>query len=227
MRREFEIGLILGMVACSNKDGATRATASPSAATPTDPNRPLPSPLPEVAATVNGQPIQSVTVAVAALGLLAKGEFDDDHKPEAMRTALAGLIEREILFQEALKRGIKADDRAVDAAYNEARVKYRDDAAWAAHLKGHGTDAVTFRNELRIQKTVSALVIDEAGKIDEGVGDEEARRYLQDHAEDFGGAGFDAAKERVQQAVRQSRRQAAVDRMIAGLKAAARVETFL
>ena len=146
------LGLLLA--ACS---GAPARSPSPANA---DPGRPLPSPVPEVVARVNGQPIR-----IGQILPIAKSELDrvsvadrDRKKPEVLRRALEQYVDRELLLQEALARGIQADSRQVDWAYDQMRREHADEQAWEEFLAEQGMDAQSFKAELRAQHTVAALV---------------------------------------------------------------------
>ena len=90
---------------------------------------PLPDPLPRVAAEVNGQPIFTNNVVLVADVAHGEGESPKEKQAYAYRKALQRLIVRELLFQEALRKGFKADSKGVAAAYDEARLNYKDEAA--------------------------------------------------------------------------------------------------
>lgn len=147
---------ILLLAGCSSKESGPAATSgSPG---PVDPAAPLPSSLPAVAAKVDGTDVPSLTVAVYARLLIARAKFTKDQKPQAMRSALDHLVERELLLQEALRRGIVADESALNIAYDTARARYKTDADWAAFLAEQGTDPTAYRQELRVQKTIEVLL---------------------------------------------------------------------
>ena len=176
------LGLAIVSLACS---GAAPSQARPAggglAPTPTpDLERPLPDPLPSVAARVNGQPI-----AIGGVRNLARKFVATEDKISATyRKALEQLIDRELLFEEALDRHIAADDAAVQRAYDEARVGHPDDASWALFLKGESLDPETFRTELRAHFTVEALVRQEREKVPP-VSEDEALKYYAAHPAAF------------------------------------------
>jgi hypothetical protein len=136
-------------------------------------DRPLPSPVPDVVARVNGQPIR-----IHQILPMAKAELDrvpvadrDRKKPEVLRHALQQYVDRELLVQEALARGVTADSAQVEWAYDQLRREHADDADWAEFLAGQGMDPQSLRAELRSQHTVAALLVlevREAEKIDGG-----------------------------------------------------------
>src|SRR5207344_2846008 len=100
--------ILAGCVAAPAPQPAPKSLAA--SATP-DPARPLPLPLPEVVARINGQPIlirQILPIAKTALDKW-QGPEREAHKPEALRQALSHYIDRELLLQEAIARGVKAD----------------------------------------------------------------------------------------------------------------------
>ena len=189
------LGLLLA--ACS---GAPAPSPTPAN---TDPGRPLPSPLPEIVARVNGQPIR-----IGQILAIAKSELDrvsvvdrDRKKPEVLRHALDQYVDRELLLQEALARGIQADSREVDWAYDQMRREHADETAWDEFLAGQGMDAQSFKAELRAQHTVAALV------------EQEVRAF--------------PVPEAAEPAVRQGQRQAIYDALLGRLRSKARIELLL
>jgi len=163
--------------------GCSRPAAGPSASATAalDPARPLPSPVPEVVARVNGQAIrihQILPMAKAELDRASVAERDRK-KPEVVRHALQQYVDRELLLQEALARGIEADSRQVDWAYDQLRREHADEGAWRDFLAEQGMDAQSFRAELRAQHTVAALIDQEVRQALGGEADEELRRQKQ------------------------------------------------
>ncbi len=140
--------------------------------------KPLPSPLPEIAARVNGQPVPTRNVALAARQL-GTATADESKRPALVREAMLKLIVRELLFQEATARKLGPDEKAMEQAYNEARIPYKDDAAWLSFLKEQGMDEQTFRSELRVQYTVKSLLDLEAARVTAPISDDEARKFYE------------------------------------------------
>jgi SurA N-terminal domain len=220
---------VLGLLvaACS---GAPAPSPSPAS---TDPGRPLPSPVPEVVARVNGQPIR-----IGQILPIAKSELDrvsvadrDRRKPEVLRRALEQYVDRELLLQEALARGVQADSRQVDWAYDQMRREHPDEKAWADFLAEQGMEPQSFKAELRAQHTVAALVEQEvrAFPVPEAV----ARAAFEADPEAFGPAGakappeFEAVRGEVEDAVRQAQRTAIHDALLGRLRGKARIELLL
>ncbi|HYN05580.1 MAG TPA: SurA N-terminal domain-containing protein [Vicinamibacteria bacterium] len=219
------LGLLLA--ACSGGPAPAPSPAS------TDPGRPLPSPVPEIVARVNGQPIR-----IAQILPIAKAELDkvslterDRKKPEVLRRALDQYVDRELLLQEALARGVQADSSLVDWAYDQMRREHTDEKAWAEFLAEQGMEPQSFKAELRAQHTVAALVAQEvrAFPVPEAV----ARAAFEADPEAFGPEGakappeFDAVRAEVEDAVRQGQRTSIHDALLARLRGKARIELLL
>jgi hypothetical protein len=172
----------LALAACSRPGALPSASPSPSpsAAAEADPGRPLPSPVPEVVARVNGQEVriqQILPLAKARFELVPDAERER-RRPEVVRGALRDYVDRELLLQEALARGLAADSRAVDFDYDQLRRDHPTEEAWSVFLAGQGMDPRSFRLELRTRHLVGALVEREAAR--RSVAPDEARAALLD-----------------------------------------------
>lgn len=217
--------------ACSRPEPGPVAEADPSPAS-LDPGRPLPSPLPEVVARVNGEPIRFAQIVP-----MAAREMEDDPEAvgeegrnRAVRRALDRYVDRELLFQEARARGIVADQRTLEWTYDQARQEHADEEAWEAFLAEERLDPQAFRTEMRIQHTVSALLEAEGGGV--SVSDGEARAAFEANPSAFAPPGqpppsFDAARDLVKSALRQQRLSEITRRLVGDLRARARIEIFL
>lgn len=167
-----------GLAACS-------PAAPPNGSPPViDETKPLPSPLPDVAARVNGQPIYLRQIVGLAREGLERSEDREKAKPGALRRALNQYVVRELLFREALSRNLAADPARLDQLYDDMRLQYRDEKGWAEYLKTMGQTPQSFKEELRVQQTVQALVGQESEKVQ--LGEEEARSYLAANPNAFG-----------------------------------------
>lgn len=219
--------------ACSRPAGETAAGSSPSPpGAALDPSRPLPSPIPEVVARVNGQPIRIGQILPVARGELVKVKVADRdaRRPAVLRQALQRYIDRELLLQEAIARGVQADTRALDWAYDQARREHPDEAAWNEHLAEQGFDQASFKAELRVQHTVSTLLAQEAGGLD--VSDAEVREaYDADPSawivEGDEPPSFEDVKDRIRATLRHQKRGRAADTLLRELRSKARIELLL
>jgi hypothetical protein len=218
---------VLGLLAA----GCSRSPAPPPASS--DLGRPLPSPVPDVVARVNGQPIRIRQILPIAKSQLDKVSVADreQKKPEVLRRALQQYVDREVLLQEALARGVQADSRQVDWTYDQLRREHADDKAWDEFLTSQGMDEQSFRAELRSQLTVAALVDQEVRAYP--VPEAEARAAFEAHPEAFKregateGPAFEAVRPDVEDAVRESQRGAIHDALLGRLRGKARIELLL
>lgn len=137
-----------------------------------------------LAARVNGRDIPTSRVVVIAEDQLRSGAVKD--RIFAYRQALNQLVVRELLLEEAVSRKIAVDSMALERAYDEARVPYKDDAAWSESLKKQGFTPESFREELRSQQTVNALLSDEARRVAEP-SDAEVQEYHAKNPNALGG----------------------------------------
>jgi len=225
---------LLLLAACAGPpppDAGSASSASPTA-TP-DPARPLPLPLPEVVARVNGQEIRIQQILPLAKVVLDKlpAPAQEDRRPEALRKALDDYVNRELLLQEALARGISADTRAVEMSFDMIHAEHPDEKDWQAFLSSQAMDAQTLRAELRIQHTVAELTAQEIR--DWPVPEALAREVFAANPRGFGEAGaaappaFEAVREEVEDAVRRLRAQEIQAELVARLRARAKVELYL
>jgi hypothetical protein len=223
--------LVLAALACSQgkPSGTPPATPTPNA----DRARPLPSPVPAVVARVNGRPIalqQILQLAKAALDSVSVSQRDKK-MPLVLRNSLDIYVERELLLQEALARGISADTRAVDWAYDQARRGYPDEAAWADFLVKQGSTPQSFRAELRIQQTIAALMEQEVRSAP--IPADEVRAAYDANPLSFGPPGartpapFESVRDEVEKAVRRAKEKEIVVALVLRLRSKARIELLL
>jgi peptidyl-prolyl cis-trans isomerase C len=174
----------MALAACSGAPVPTpSALPSPGAqasAGAIDVTTPLPDPLPDVAARVNGQAVPIGFVNLMADEML-KGRSRVKDRSWAYRTALQRLIERELLVEEALARGVSADDKRVQQIYNESRIHYKDEDDWATYLANEGVTRDALRAQIRAQLMAQALIDHEASLASSQVTDEEARAFYDSH----------------------------------------------
>jgi parvulin-like peptidyl-prolyl isomerase len=157
--------------------------AEPGASPAIDRITPLPSPLPDIVARVNGQPIRIHQVLGLAKKALKDSKEREKDTPGAVRQAMHQYIVRELLFQEAMARGVSADTRQVEAAYDQVRSGFKDDLRFRESLADQGLDTQSYKQELRVQETVNALLAKTGEAIK--VTDAEAEAFFEANARAF------------------------------------------
>jgi parvulin-like peptidyl-prolyl isomerase len=177
----FGLGAALAtLVACSGPPARPAAAVSPAADPGAPPQidrvTPLPSPLPDIVARVNGDPVRIQQVLGLAKKALQDSKDREKDMPGAVRQAMHQYVVRELLFQEAMARGISADTKQVEAVFDRVRAGFKDEQRWRESLADQGLDPQSYRQELRIQETVNVLL----AKVGEGiaVGDEEVAAFF-------------------------------------------------
>jgi len=122
-------------------------------------------------------------VRVASLVRLRedRGSEDKGPSPGVMRETLQKLIVRELLFQEALARGVSPAGPALERAFDALRAGETDDSRWLKRLAQEGLSAQDLKEELRVQATVAELVRRLTPREPEQVGEPEARAYVAGH----------------------------------------------
>jgi hypothetical protein len=224
---------IASFAACSGPDTDPVAAVSPSpSASPEDLNRPLPDPLPDVVARVNGEPIRLAQVVPLARDELRRvmPAQRDALTPRVLRLSVERYIDQELLLQEALARGVEADTRTVEREYDQARKEHPDDEEWTEFLGRLGLDPQSFRSALRIRHTVTAFIEQEA-KVGP-IGDDEARELYEENPALFAPAGaapppFEAVRDEARERARRRKQGEFRAFLVRKLRARAEIETFL
>jgi peptidyl-prolyl cis-trans isomerase C len=226
--------LPLACAACAG--GPPRPTPAPESLTEAQKMRPLPSPLPLVAARVNGQEISIRNVAIRVHESIELGKVSESRRNALFREALDAEVDRELLFQEAQRRGITADTVAVQRAYDRLRGHYPDETAWKNFLGSRSLDDDTYRLELRIRHTAEAMLAAEAASHQVTATEEEARAlydrtppeaFLEKGASPQPKPPYSSVREFLLSEVRAQKHREASQRFIGSLKAKAKIEKYL
>ena len=235
LRARLVLLLPLASAACAG--GPPSATPAPEAVTEAQKLRPLPSPLPLVAARVNGQEISIRNVAIRVHESIELGKVSESRRNALFREALEQEVQRELLFQEAQKRGITADTLAVQRAYDQLRGHYPNPEEWKAFLRSRSLDDDTYRLELRIRFTAQAMLTAEATEHPPMSATDEEARALYDKTPDSAflekGASpqpkppYEAVAAFMRDEVVREKHAAASRRFIETLKAKAKIEKYL
>ena len=127
---------------------------------------------------------RAVSEYLARKGRNAQGIRHPDAYRQYRREAIEELVDEELLWQEAVRLGLVARPREVDAAVAEARSRTPDPGEFERRLARSGLDEATFPEFVRRQLTVRALV---EGRIWKGlrVTDREVKEYWATHPEEF------------------------------------------
>ena len=234
LRARLVLLLPLASVACAG--GPPSPTPAPEAVTEAQKLRPLPSPLPLVAARVNGQAISIRNVAILVHESIELGKVTEARRNALFREALDEEIQRELLFQEAQKRGITADTLAVQRAYDRLRGHYPDDEEWTAFLKSRSLDDDAYREELRVRYMVETMLAAESAEHQVSSTDEEARAlydrtpdaaFLEKGASPRPKPPFEEVRTFLREEVMQQKHREASQRFIESLRAKAKIEKYL
>lgn len=114
-----------------------------------------------VVAKVNGVAITEADLEYAMDTYVPPGTFHGGmgKKREQFRQpALDLLIERELLYQEAVRRGLKVSDKDVDKALGEVRKQFKDKKAFERALKESGLTLSEYRKVLRRNELIQMLL---------------------------------------------------------------------
>jgi parvulin-like peptidyl-prolyl isomerase len=195
----WALALLLGAVpGCKAKDNEAIAAAPASAtaavpaapggpaARPTDPNAPLPEPLPKVAARVNDKEISSARVKAMAENAITASKIPEAQRPAVYRQMLQRLVMRELLVAEALSHGLAIDEKQLEAAATDARAKYKTDQEWTAYLEKQGIAPDEFRSDLRKDYTAGTVMQQEAETVaPASITEADMKRYYDEHGDQF------------------------------------------
>jgi len=186
--------VLSSIVACSRGSSPSPAASASPPASPSGPvaprseaeaNRPLPQPLPDVAARVNGHAIPTKTIAALVEPAFQSGKVPADRRPAAYRQMLDQLVMRELITQEAQARKIAPDEKAVERDFQQARDQFMTEPEWARFLSSSGFDVAGFRAELRTRNLVDTVVRQEAEKLPAVVTDAEAKAFYDQNPKMF------------------------------------------
>jgi SurA N-terminal domain len=209
------------------------APPGPMSVTPTTPPSPspLPDPLPEVVAKVNDRPVPLRSARIIVQQQLAGRVPGDAERANLYRQAVEQLVARELLYQEAVRRGIQPDGGAVERLRKQVRSEYKTEKQWKEFLASQGLDAKSFVEELRVRSMVELLLRKEAESTAAEIPEAEARAYYAANPHLFESAGrplpFENVRDRILSQLVTFKRSEALNTLLTGLRSAARIETYL
>jgi hypothetical protein len=218
--------------ACTRRPDAA-SPPPPMSVTPTTPPSPspLPDPLPEVIATVNGRPVPLLHARIIVDQSFQGRTPTADQRASAYRSAMAQLVARELMYQEAMRRKMRADEGAVERMRQQVRSEHKDEKAWKAFLATQGMDPRSFVEELRVRNVVETMIRQETEKVPAVIPEAEARAYYGANPNIFESGGrplpFEDVRERITFQLVTFKRQEALNTLLTRLRSAATIETFL
>jgi peptidyl-prolyl cis-trans isomerase C len=146
------------------------------------------------AARVNGVMISQYQLEAGMSSLLeqykdVKGKLrlPQEQLYEARRAVLDNLVIRELLYQEAGKRGIKATDEEVNTALQSAIDEYGSEQQFKAMLVMTGSSPDEYRSQMEKDITVNKIAAATVKGKRRPVTTEEARTYYDEHKAEMRG----------------------------------------
>ncbi len=142
-------------------------------------------------ATVNGVGILredfETAVAQTSQRFQMQGQPVSEAQMEEFRAEiLEQLIAEELLYQDALSRGLEVSDDAVEAQFRQIRGQFQTDEEWEQALEANNTSESELREQIRrgdlIQQVVETAVADSAVA---EITDAEVQEFYDDHPEFF------------------------------------------
>lgn len=186
-----------------------------------------------VAATVNGEKIFESDIE----GILNRekktnpqqfeGSQGKTQEEKMKKEILEALIDLELMYQEAKKQGIKVTDKEVEDKYNELIKQYKsEDEFRKQFLETMGISVQKTKEYLK--KGIYADKFQKQIIKEPSVSDEEAEKYYNENKDSFKNESgeikpFDEAKDDVINAVKSSKTQQAMMKLINELKKRAKI----
>jgi peptidyl-prolyl cis-trans isomerase C len=140
-------------------------------------------------AVVNGSIITRATfdreMGRIQQGIARQGRAVDNSKLPAIRKeVLEGLIDRELLFQQSRKEGIKVEETAVNDRLGTLKGRFPSEDQFEAALKGMGLTLADLKTQIKEGMAIKYLV---EKRFEEGtsVSDEEAKAYYDGNPKEF------------------------------------------
>lgn len=99
---------------------------------------------------------------------------------EEKKKILENLINRELLFQVAQKKGFEADPEAIEEQFNDLKNRFPDEARFQAMLDQMGITADSLRQTIAQRLMIQKLIEQEVGK-DFEITDAEAKAFYDKH----------------------------------------------
>lgn len=184
--------LALFCAACGGQDEEARGPAPGQGADPTTPFMEqaglMKAPEPDkVVAKVNGNPIRARRVYELAqtnkMMMLAQGRpLPDDLEVELLRSAMALLVDAELMIDEAREQGIEPTPEETEAEMQAARSQFATEEEYRQYLEGAGLTEEDVRQEAERRVLMKAYIDSEEA---DPVSEAEAREFYEENQEAF------------------------------------------
>ena len=110
--------------------------------------------------------------------------LNDSVRAEMKKRVLESLIDRELLYQESLKKGLKVEDDAVNKLYGALKDKFSSEEEFQSVLLKLKTSEADLKSEYRKRIAIQRLIAKEfAPKV--SVSEEDTRAYYNNHKASF------------------------------------------
>ncbi len=117
--------------------------------------------------------------------LLRSGRSADGMQMIAIKTRiLENMINRELLYQESKKQGIKVDDQVVNKKFQEVKSQFPDEASFKKALKDANFSEASIKNQLKRAIAIDKF-IQEKFSANINITDKEAREYYDANPDTF------------------------------------------
>jgi peptidyl-prolyl cis-trans isomerase C len=158
----------------------------PVAPAPPAPPKPVPAELPAIVARVNGEDVKKEEFErmIKTLESRAGQPIPPDRRDEILRGALDQLVVYTLLSQEVKSRGIKVDDKEIDAKMQQLRGQFPTQEAFEKALKDRGMTADGLRKDARVDLSVTKLMEAEVAALP-GPSDVEAKDFYGKNPDKF------------------------------------------
>jgi peptidyl-prolyl cis-trans isomerase C len=142
----------------------------------------------EVVCRVNGAPIRRGEVNAEEQKLVSDysfhGDVDEEKLQALRRRSLQNLIDAELKYREAEKRGVKVSDAEVERALDALIARYPDRDAFEDRLRGSGIQLEEVEASLRRERMI-VKAERQVARTDAEIGEAEVRRYYDENRADF------------------------------------------
>jgi peptidyl-prolyl cis-trans isomerase C len=200
----FVCATLVALTAACNKGAAASKSAAPApgstAATPAGsgqpgapgqpnaptPPKPVPAQLPDVIAHVNGEDVKKGDLErmIKTMEQQAGAPVPADHRDEIYRGAIDRLVTYTLLKQEGKNKGVKIDDKEIDAKVQEVRSQFPTQEAFEKALKDRDMTLDSFKTDARADLTVNKVMEGVVANVP-GPTDAEAKDFYEKNPDKF------------------------------------------